>query len=193
MWRKKIPMAYRWKPLEPASIDPADYTHPKYRIITEQAMQEYGCSFEEAAAKLKAYDKECRYFRNDLYQVQLRPFFNEAWQCHMVHINIRRIDGAPIFDWRHRQRIKNELIGEENEAFEIYPAESRLTDEANKYHLWAFVNPSVRIPVEAGRGRRTVQLNEVRSPPGVRQRAYSAAERAVAYTEAIAREDRNEP
>lgn len=39
-------------------------------------------------------------------------------------------------DWREFQRIKNELCGPEREAVELYPAESRLVDTANEYHLW---------------------------------------------------------
>lgn len=35
------------------------------------------------------------------------------------------------------QRIKNELLGDEYEACELYPAESRLVDGANQFHLWA--------------------------------------------------------
>lgn len=40
-------------------------------------------------------------------------------------------------DWRDFQRIKNELLGDEYEACELYPAEDRLVDGANQYHLWA--------------------------------------------------------
>jgi hypothetical protein len=39
-------------------------------------------------------------------------------------------------DWREFQRIKNEICGPEREAVELYPAESRLVDTANEYHLW---------------------------------------------------------
>jgi hypothetical protein len=165
-------MAYKWRPLERAYVDPADYTTPKYRIFAELQMQQDGSTFEEAAAKLARYDEAAEYWRNDLYQVQTRRFFCAEFQQEMVHINIRRIDGGPIFDWRHRQLIKNELIGEECEAFEIYPAESRLSDEANKYHLWAFTDPQVRIPVEVGDGKRHVTTEERKSPPGMRQRGY---------------------
>lgn len=55
-----------------------------------------------------------------------------------VHISIKRIDKAPVHDWRHFQEIKNMLIGPEFEAVELYPAEDRVVDTANQYHLWAF-------------------------------------------------------
>jgi hypothetical protein len=37
------------------------------------------------------------------------------------------------------QRIKNEILGPEEEAMELYPTESRLMDTANQYHLWCFL------------------------------------------------------
>lgn len=39
-------------------------------------------------------------------------------------------------DWRDFQRIKNEICGPEEEAIEIYPAESRLVDMSNEYHIF---------------------------------------------------------
>src|SRR5438034_10689879 len=37
-------------------------------------------------------------------------------------------DGLPVRRWRDLQRIKNELMGPEREAVEVFPAESRLHD-----------------------------------------------------------------
>jgi hypothetical protein len=51
-----------------------------------------------------------------------------------IHTRTRSTVGA--HDWRHFQRIKNEIAGPEREAVEIYPAESRLVDTANEYWLW---------------------------------------------------------
>jgi hypothetical protein len=56
----------------------------------------------------------------------------------MKHLSICRTDKQAVHDWRAFQRIKNELAGPEWEAVEIYPAESRLVDMANQYHLWCF-------------------------------------------------------
>jgi hypothetical protein len=52
------------------------------------------------------------------------------------HLSIKRFDKAACRDWRHFQWIKNEVCGAEREAVEIFPAESRLLDAANQYHLW---------------------------------------------------------
>jgi hypothetical protein len=54
----------------------------------------------------------------------------------VIHISYHRRDRAPIRDWRIGQRLKNELAGPEYEGIEIYPAESRLVDTSNEYHLW---------------------------------------------------------
>ena len=79
-------------------------------------------------------------YRNDDYEVMIErdaPF---------IHMCIRRRDGEPCKDWRDHQRIKNELIGPEYEAVELFPAESRLVDTANEYHLWAHPSPKYRFP-----------------------------------------------
>jgi len=34
------------------------------------------------------------------------------------------------------QEIKNQICGCEAEGVELYPAESRLVDQANQYHIW---------------------------------------------------------
>lgn len=83
-------------------------------------------------------------FKNNLYQVtyseeQHSSFGTVAW------LIIRRLDSEAVHDWRHFQRIKNELCGEECEAIEIYPAESRLVDESNQYHLFVFER-TLRLP-----------------------------------------------
>ena len=39
-----------------------------------------------------------------------------------------------------KQKIKNEIFGDEYIALEVFPRESELVDEANMYHLWVFKN-----------------------------------------------------
>lgn len=38
--------------------------------------------------------------------------------------------------WSEKQRIKNEIFGEERLAIEVFPAKSNLVNEVNMYHLW---------------------------------------------------------
>jgi hypothetical protein len=158
-------MTYKWKPLERAVIDATE----RDRATIELQAQQDGSTFEEAKAKIEKYEAESAYWINDLYQVQVRVFECEEWGgALMKHLNIRRRDGAAIFDWRHRQKIKNQLLGPECEAVELYPAESRKQDTSNKYHLWGFVDPRVRFPF--GMQNRDVVEHEVRAPAGHRQR-----------------------
>jgi len=73
-----------------------------------------------------ALDKTCRYAQ--MYR---------TFQDHPLwHLMICRMDDAPCRDWTIFQAIKNEIIGPEYEAIELYPAQSRLMDVFNKYHLW---------------------------------------------------------
>lgn len=61
-------------------------------------------------------------------------------------LSIRRNDRLPIKDWRELQWIKNQLVGDECEGCELFPAESRLVDTANQYHLWVFESSVFRFP-----------------------------------------------
>jgi len=80
-------------------------------------------------------------YKNDTYQVSMRDLGED-----FVHLSIKRIDREPIHDWRDLQAIKNELVGEECEGIELYPAESRLVDTANQYHLWVAKKSTFRFP-----------------------------------------------
>lgn len=53
-----------------------------------------------------------------------------------MHLSIRHQQRKAIRDWRHFQRIKNELAGAQREAIEIFPPEALLVDGANQYHLF---------------------------------------------------------
>ncbi len=79
-------------------------------------------------------------FENDVYHVEIHyrhPFLN---------LDIKRHDGRSEKNWKDFQQIKNELIGPEHEAVELFPAESRLVDTSNQYHLWVHVDPGFRFP-----------------------------------------------
>jgi hypothetical protein len=73
-------------------------------------------------------------FRNSRYQVEVNEVSTELGE--ITWLAIVRTDREAIHDWRDLQRLKNELLGPEREACEIYPAESRLVDTSNQYHLF---------------------------------------------------------
>lgn len=68
---------------------------------------------------------------NDQYEATVECYTN-GW----AYITLKRYDRHAVRDWRHLQSIKNEVVGPEREAFELFPAESRLLDTSNQYHLW---------------------------------------------------------
>lgn len=85
---------------------------------------------------------------NDIYQVNVRknlPTTNNP-DVTVTHLSIKRLDYGVNMDWRHMQEIKNQLVGEENEGVEIFPAESRLVDGANQFHMWVFEDPEIKLP-----------------------------------------------
>ena len=92
---------------------------------------------------------------NNLYQVARRdPFPDEvSGQIGFIHLSIKRHDKKPIVNWNHLQRIKNEIVGPEYEAVELFPAESRLVNMANQYHLWVLHDSSKRFPFGFDSGR----------------------------------------
>ena len=84
---------------------------------------------------------------NEKYQVIKTSYERKPPWPTLVHLSIRREDRRIMFDWRDMQRIKNQLLGEEKEAVQLFPAESRLVDTANQYHLWGFDSDEFRFPL----------------------------------------------
>ena len=110
-------------------------------VEPESLMRDFNISREEAIAQLEAINKQEVYV-NDIYQVNI-----DRSHPHFIWLSIKRRDKTPVTDWRQKQTIKNELVGEEHEAVELYPAESRLVDTSNQYHLWAAKNKDFRFPL----------------------------------------------
>lgn len=86
----------------------------------------------------------------------------------MIWLSIKRYDRKPIHDWRDFQSIKNQVVGKEHDALEIYPKESRLVDMANQYHLWVIADPKIILPV--GFIERSVGTSEEARRVGATQR-----------------------
>jgi hypothetical protein len=149
---------YIWEKLRKATS-----LKPAAEELIELTMTTYGITREAALKLMHEYSMDAEIWINNIYQVQKRTFGHN-----LVHLNIRRRDGGPILrDWRHFQHIKNQLIGEECEAIELYPAESRKVDSANKFHLWGVIDPTYRFPI--GFDERDVQYGDSKNP-GMKQR-----------------------
>lgn len=110
MSRKKRPTGREWQPMKPGDLhlDP-------FRLSLMKVVK----------------DVPSAVWVNDRYTVLV-------YDCAggMTHLSIRRADREWPRDWRHFQRIKNEICGPEREGAELYPAESRLLDGANQFHVW---------------------------------------------------------
>lgn len=106
----------------------------------EEAMSAGNLSAEEAQQQIDWMKSQAVYV-NNLYQVNIEFMADKG-----AHLMIRRIDRQPIHNWEHFQQIKNELLGEECEAIEIYPKVSRLVDDKNHYHLWGYRTPDHQFP-----------------------------------------------
>jgi hypothetical protein len=121
---------------------------PEEALDAQALARRHGVSIEAAQAEAERLRRQT-VFANERFQVNVQlvgsPFGPEAGD--VLWLSIKRRDRQPMHDWRVLQAIKNAIVGEEHEGFEIYPAESRLVDTANQYHLWVFVDPRVRLPV----------------------------------------------
>jgi hypothetical protein len=154
-----------WEPFIPGTLPPID---------TERVRKEaeaLNVPYEKALATLQSIHANEKIFINNLYQVNVRkqrPMYPE-WPD-MIHLSIKRRDKKPIHDWRHMQRIKNEILGPEYEAIELYPKESRLVDSANQYHLWVFFDEKFTLNVGFNDGRFVKDV----SVGGVVQRPFEA-------------------
>ena len=71
---------------------------------------------------------------NDRYRCAVE--YGDGGRAGLVHLSIHSHSRRTAHPWRHFQQIKNDVMGDEREAVEIYPRESRLYDTANEYHLW---------------------------------------------------------
>ena len=75
-------------------------------------------------------------YTNSRYQVTVDRFLDDEGNTGAMWLSFKHHDKRPVVPWRDKQRIKNELCGPEAEGVELFPAESRLVDTANQYHLW---------------------------------------------------------
>jgi hypothetical protein len=101
-------------------------------------------------------DSKLAYINATINRENKEVWANETYCVHkddcgeMVHLSIKRHDRQPVSDWRDKQEIKNQLVGPECEGLELYPAESRVVDTANQFHLWCFKTMKLEIGFQFG-------------------------------------------
>ena len=79
------------------------------------------------------------YWRNSFYLVFCKQLEPARGIEGAVRLTIKHNQGKAVREWKHLQRIKNEIVGAEREAVEIFPPESMLVDLSKEHHL--FVTP----------------------------------------------------
>jgi hypothetical protein len=131
-----------WEPWEKGVVRP-DFSEEQ--II--EMMKLAGITRDEVISQIQKLRQD-KVYLNNIYQVNIRLMRGQDGWPDMIHLSIKRRDRKPlgVEHFRDLQRIKNEIIGPEFEAVELYPAESRLVDS---------IGTAVHSPVT----RRVVQPN----------------------------------
>ena len=124
-------------------------THPRFKNENREEMIEfYRQSLDEQYS--------CPVYTNDVYQIYYHKgdkvadeiVHQDNLKGKMTYLSIKRHDKQPCNDWQDFQTIKNTLCGDDTEAIQIYPAEYRLMNSANQYHLIVF--PANICPIPFG-------------------------------------------
>jgi hypothetical protein len=96
-----------------------------------------------AIADHPARDVDEEVYRNSTHTVFVKPMNTDCPSDNpldgWVALSIKRNDREAECDWRMFMRIKNELVGPDREAIQVFPSMSRVVDTANQYFL--FVAP----------------------------------------------------
>lgn len=112
-------------------------TKTRYRPNRKHTKKKWG-AWRDESQMLAFYPKPHNFvaaYVNNYYCVMI-SHENTEWG-EVQHLWIRNEASTPIRNhWATLQRIKNELIGSELVAVEVYPKVSELVDQANMYHLW---------------------------------------------------------
>lgn len=124
--------------------------------------------------------KRIEVWANEHYQVTARIYPDG-----LVHLSCKREDRLPIHDWRQLQQMKNEIVGPDRWAVEVYPDETCIVDTSNEYHLWvlppdadipfAFMESEVRTAAEIetfNKQHRIMDRHGNDSPGKARQRPW---------------------
>jgi len=138
--KKRQKKSQKWEPFQEAYVP--EETWNKHAELLRKTTE----MTEKEIQKFIRRERAGKVYKNNLYQVVIFEATVGEEFPEMLHLSIKRLDRHPVRDWRHFQRIKNEILGEEYEAVELYPKESRLVDAANQFHLWALKNPELIFP-----------------------------------------------
>ncbi len=138
----EIPLDPNWRDLVRTTIAAQPEEHFRlYFNGRTPSLQEKLAHIEQAVSLLTPI----KVFQNNIYRVEI--VHTPPCTPTFTHLSITRLDGGTCNEWSHLQRIKNEIVGPEHEAIELFPAESRLVNTGNQYHLWVHSDPQHRFDV----------------------------------------------
>jgi hypothetical protein len=154
------------------NVGPAEPLKPR-EVIAK--MMRLGMTRKQAKHEYRRL-KRLEWWGNDRYSVGVDRDselhgFGPSVRC--VHVSFHLRDRAPVSDWRECQEIKNAVLGAEAEAIMLYPAESRVIDTANEFHLWACFDRASGEPMTMPVGWRA-GLKTSDSREGAVQRPHSS-------------------
>lgn len=98
----------------------------------------------EAVERMMDTKADQEMWQNSRYTVLVfRDEEQEPGCPQMIHLSIRRNDRTRPREERYRdfQRIKSEIVGPDHEGVELYPAEHRVADLADQYHIYVIADP----------------------------------------------------
>lgn len=139
-------------------------------------LKDYAHTGIDPAALLREYDhaKTLTVLKSDHYTVAIdkAPAHGFGPKVRVWHLSIKRNDRAEVMDWRDLQAIKSAICGPEAEALQLFPAESRVVDTANQYHLFALMSDNGREFPRVPFGWTTGQRREVEPGEKAKQRTF---------------------
>lgn len=140
---------FNFAPAVPVPLSRSD-RRARERMFAKAMIKEAGVSRREAVEQVRATVRDLEQdalFKSSLYQVMVR-------ERDGLHVTVKRLDREPIFERDDLIEIGRQFMPTDAIAVELYPAESRIVDTANQYHL--FCVPSV-IRSEQGGHRLSLQ------------------------------------
>lgn len=111
--------------------------------VTKDAWLSYqaalGCTEQVSHASWERFVR-CDFYTSEEYLVQVdsQPV-HEFRRASVLQLWVSRHDGGHTRSRGDLMRIKNEIVGEEFEAIELFPAEHRVNDAANRTSLFVFL------------------------------------------------------
>lgn len=157
---------FNFAPALPVQLSRAD-RRARERMFAKAMTKEAGVTRRQAIEQVRATVRDLEQdalFKSSLYQVMVRDRDG-------LHVTVKRLDREPIFERDDLVEIGRQFVPDGAIAVELYPADSRVVDTANQYHL--FCVPSV---IRSETGDASIDLREVVRGAAAREDGRQAGE-----------------